>query len=229
MSPTFVNLPQHIAITMDGNGRWAAARGVARAAGHKAGLKPVRMCVEECTRLAVPALTLFAFSSENWGRPAEEVGSLMSLFVEALDREILCVFQAQAGDVALRGLAAERHGAVDPDTDLGRMQPCKVAAEPGGNFNDDCQLPAFHPLLDLGGGADRRLFREITGAREILDQSVALRRLILVEGRKFLRSQRRLNLIDDAVEPDEQFCLVFDPGLIMVANGFGKGRHGYGF
>ena len=88
MSPTFVNLPQHIAITMDGNGRWAAARGVARAAGHKAGLKPVRMCVEECTRLAVPALTLFAFSSENWGRPAEEVGSLMSLFVEALDREL---------------------------------------------------------------------------------------------------------------------------------------------
>jgi hypothetical protein len=51
----------------------------------------------------------------------------------------------------------------------------------------------------------------------------------LVEGRKFLRSQRRLNLIDDAVEPGEQFCLVFDPGLIMVANGFGKGRHGYGF
>ena len=82
------NLPRHIAITMDGNGRWAAARGVARAAGHKAGLKPVRMCVEECTRLSVEALTLFAFSSENWGRPADEVGSLMSLFLEALDREI---------------------------------------------------------------------------------------------------------------------------------------------
>jgi undecaprenyl diphosphate synthase len=82
------NLPRHIAITMDGNGRWAAARGVARAAGHKAGLKPVRMCVEECTRLEVEALTLFAFSSENWGRPVEEVGSLMSLFLEALEREI---------------------------------------------------------------------------------------------------------------------------------------------
>jgi undecaprenyl diphosphate synthase len=82
------NLPRHIAITMDGNGRWAAARGVARAAGHKAGLKPVRLCVEECTRLGVEALTLFAFSSENWGRPADEVGSLMSLFLEALDREI---------------------------------------------------------------------------------------------------------------------------------------------
>jgi undecaprenyl diphosphate synthase len=88
MAPTSANLPQHIAITMDGNGRWAAARGVARAAGHKAGLKPVRLCVEECTRLGVEALTLFAFSSENWRRPADEVGSLMSLFVEALDREV---------------------------------------------------------------------------------------------------------------------------------------------
>jgi len=88
MAPTFLKLPKHIAITMDGNGRWAAARGVARAAGHKAGLKPVRMCVEECTRLEIPALTLFAFSSENWRRPADEVGSLMSLFIEALDREV---------------------------------------------------------------------------------------------------------------------------------------------
>ncbi|MGO9803629.1 MAG: polyprenyl diphosphate synthase [Steroidobacteraceae bacterium] len=81
-------LPRHIAITMDGNGRWAAARGMARAAGHRAGLKPVRLCVEECTRRGIGALTLFAFSSENWGRPAEEVGSLMSLFLEALDREV---------------------------------------------------------------------------------------------------------------------------------------------
>jgi undecaprenyl diphosphate synthase len=88
MAQARANLPRHIAITMDGNGRWAAARGVARAAGHKAGLKPVRMCVEECTRLGVEALTLFAFSSENWGRPADEVGSLMSLFLEALEREV---------------------------------------------------------------------------------------------------------------------------------------------
>src|SRR5215470_1253664 len=81
-------LPRHVAITMDGNGRWAAARGLARSAGHKAGLTPVRMCIEECTRRGVEALTLFAFSSENWGRPAEEVGNLMGLFLEAIDREI---------------------------------------------------------------------------------------------------------------------------------------------
>ncbi|MBV8496060.1 MAG: di-trans,poly-cis-decaprenylcistransferase [Gammaproteobacteria bacterium] len=82
------SLPRHIAITMDGNGRWAAARGLPRIAGHKAGLQPVRMVIEECSRRGVPALTLFAFSSENWRRPAEEVGSLMTLFIDALDREI---------------------------------------------------------------------------------------------------------------------------------------------
>ncbi|MBS0366572.1 MAG: di-trans,poly-cis-decaprenylcistransferase [Proteobacteria bacterium] len=81
-------LPRHVAITMDGNGRWAAARGAPRTAGHKAGLEAVRLCIKECSRLKIEALTLFAFSSENWRRPAEEVTTLMSLFVEALDREL---------------------------------------------------------------------------------------------------------------------------------------------
>jgi len=81
-------LPRHVAITMDGNGRWAAERGLARSAGHKAGLEPVRLCVRECARLGIEALTLFAFSSENWSRPAEEVASLMGLFLEAIDREV---------------------------------------------------------------------------------------------------------------------------------------------
>lgn len=81
-------LPRHIAITMDGNGRWAAARGLARSSGHEAGLAPVRLCVEECSRLEIEALTLFVFSSENWSRPADEVASLMGLFVSAIDREV---------------------------------------------------------------------------------------------------------------------------------------------
>ena len=83
---------------------------------------------------------------------------------EALDDEILRISQAQAGDVALRGFAAERDGAVDPDGDLGRMQACKIAPEAGGNFNGDCQLAAFQPLLHLRRGADRTLFGEITRA-----------------------------------------------------------------
>jgi undecaprenyl diphosphate synthase len=81
-------VPRHIAIIMDGNGRWAEARGMPRHAGHKEGVRPVRMCVEECARRGIAALTLFAFSSENWQRPAIEVGSLMQLFLDALDREI---------------------------------------------------------------------------------------------------------------------------------------------
>jgi len=73
---------------MDGNGRWAAARGLPRVAGHKSGLTAVRMSIQECAKRKVGALTLFAFSSENWQRPADEVSSLMGLFFEALEREI---------------------------------------------------------------------------------------------------------------------------------------------
>jgi len=80
--------PRHVAVIMDGNGRWARQQGRERTAGHQAGIAPVRMCIEECIRHGVGALTLFAFSSENWQRPAAEVSTLMGLFVEALDREV---------------------------------------------------------------------------------------------------------------------------------------------
>jgi undecaprenyl diphosphate synthase len=83
-----VAIPKHIAIVMDGNGRWAQARGEPRTAGHRAGIEPVRMCIRECAERGVEALTLFAFSSENWRRPETEVTTLMSLFVEMLDREV---------------------------------------------------------------------------------------------------------------------------------------------
>jgi undecaprenyl diphosphate synthase len=73
---------------MDGNGRWATARAEPRHAGHRAGAKAVRRTVEHAARRGISWLTLFAFSSENWRRPADEVGSLMSLFLEALQREI---------------------------------------------------------------------------------------------------------------------------------------------
>lgn len=81
-------MPRHVAVIMDGNGRWAAARGQPRHAGHRAGVKAVRATVEGCAQRGVEVLTLFAFSSENWSRPAEEVSGLMRLFVEALERQI---------------------------------------------------------------------------------------------------------------------------------------------
>jgi undecaprenyl diphosphate synthase len=80
--------PQHVAIIMDGNGRWARARGFPRAAGHRASVKVVRKIVEQCARRNVEYLTLFAFSSENWRRPPDEVGMLMSLFLDVLQREV---------------------------------------------------------------------------------------------------------------------------------------------
>jgi len=80
--------PRHVAVIMDGNGRWASRRKLPRHLGHRAGVKAVRATVEGCARRGVEALTLFAFSSENWLRPAEEVARLMELFVEAIEREV---------------------------------------------------------------------------------------------------------------------------------------------
>ncbi|MEQ1620356.1 MAG: isoprenyl transferase [Methylococcales bacterium] len=82
------NMPRHIAIIMDGNGRWAQKRLMPRAFGHQAGVKTVRKIVEYCANNNVEVLTLFAFSSENWRRPEEEVSLLMSLFMLTLQREI---------------------------------------------------------------------------------------------------------------------------------------------
>jgi undecaprenyl diphosphate synthase len=80
--------PQHVAIIMDGNGRWARSRGLPRAAGHRGSIKVVRRIVEECARRKVRYLSLFAFSSENWRRPPDEVGMLMKLFLDSLEREV---------------------------------------------------------------------------------------------------------------------------------------------
>ena len=81
-------LPQHIAIIMDGNGRWAKHRGKKRVFGHQQGVKAVQKIVEEAARLKVPYLTLFAFSTENWNRPKEEIGTLMKLLVRSLREEL---------------------------------------------------------------------------------------------------------------------------------------------
>src|SRR6188472_31443 len=81
-------VPRHIAVIMDGNGRWAERRRRPRAVGHRAGARAVNNCIDFCIEHGIGALTLFAFSSENWGRPQEEVGALMKLFLNALDREV---------------------------------------------------------------------------------------------------------------------------------------------
>jgi undecaprenyl diphosphate synthase len=123
-------LPRHVAITMDGNGRWATAHGVPRAAGHRAGLEPTRMAIRECARRGISALTLFAFSSENWNRPADEVSSLMTLFVDSLDREI---DELHANRVRVRFIGDRKLLAV-------RLQTRIAAAEQRTGANDGLRL-----------------------------------------------------------------------------------------
>lgn len=91
--PSAAEIPRHIAVIMDGNGRWARKRFLPRVAGHKRGVETVRDLVKYCAGLKVEYLTLFAFSSENWRRPAEEVSFLMGLFMQALKREVTKLHQ----------------------------------------------------------------------------------------------------------------------------------------
>jgi len=88
MSNPSAVVPHHIAIVMDGNGRWATRRFLPRVAGHKQGVESLRRCVKACADRGVGVLTVFAFSSENWNRPVEEVSGLMDLMVIALGREV---------------------------------------------------------------------------------------------------------------------------------------------
>lgn len=185
-------VPRHIAITMDGNGRWAAGRGLPRPAGHRAGLKPVRMCIEECARRGVEALTLFAFSSENWGRPADEVGSLMGLFIEALERE---VEELHEKGVRLRfigerrNLAVRLQGRIAAAEELTRSNPglkLQVAVSYGGRWDiiqatqrlaSECSSGALRPeeiseerfasRLALGGVPDAELLIRTGGEYRI--------------------------------------------------------------
>jgi undecaprenyl diphosphate synthase len=82
------NIPRHIAIIMDGNGRWAKSRGMPRLAGHRAGVENLRRVIEGCVEFGVPILTIYAFSTENWERPQDEIKGLMAILEEVIDREL---------------------------------------------------------------------------------------------------------------------------------------------
>jgi undecaprenyl diphosphate synthase len=81
-------VPKHIAVIMDGNGRWAASRGLPRMAGHKAGTENLRRIIRACVKYSIPYLTFYAFSTENWGRPTDEVQGLMQILEDVIDREL---------------------------------------------------------------------------------------------------------------------------------------------
>jgi undecaprenyl diphosphate synthase len=152
--PEIGDIPRHVAIIMDGNGRWATQRHLPRAAGHVKGVERVREIVEACIRRDIGHLTLFAFSSENWRRPPDEVSLLMRLFIGALEREIARLVEAGVrlrviGDVArfeprLRELIERAQHETAP----GRRLVLTVAANYGGRWdilNAVRRLVANHP------------------------------------------------------------------------------------
>lgn len=184
--------PQHVAIIMDGNGRWARSRGMPRFAGHRASVKVVRKVVEECAERGVRFLTLFAFSSENWQRPPDEVGMLMKLFFDALVREVADLHRNQVrlrfiGDRASLGsefkqriLEAETLTAGNAGLNLvvavdygGRwdiLQACKSLAadvEAGTMTSADISQSAIAERLALGGIPDPDLLIRTGGEQRI--------------------------------------------------------------
>jgi undecaprenyl diphosphate synthase len=134
-------LPEHIAIIMDGNGRWAQKRHMPRTMGHAKGATGVKALVEHCAKLGVKCLTLFAFSTENWSRPADEVSTLMGLFVQYLEKEMGDLAAAGVrlkviGDVA--GFPAElqtRIHAAEATTQRNQAITLCVAANYGGQWD----------------------------------------------------------------------------------------------
>jgi undecaprenyl diphosphate synthase len=185
-------LPRHVAIVMDGNGRWARAHGAVRADGHRAGVEPVRMAIQECVRHQIGALTLFAFSSENWGRPRDEVMSLMSLFVESLEAEIeelhrrgvrvRFIGEREELSARLRASMANSEGVTAANTALS----LQIALSYGGRSDivgaarrlaeqvechqlavSEVDEPTFAAALALGGMADPDLFIRTGGEQRI--------------------------------------------------------------
>lgn len=162
-------VPRHIAIIMDGNGRWATGRLLPRVAGHSKGVDAVRAVVEGCAKRGVEFLTLFAFSSENWRRPADEVSLLMRLFVTALEREVSklrangirlrVVGDLSAFDARLRELIAQAERSTAGNT---RMT-LTIAANYGGRWDI---LQATRALLaarpDLAGDPGRLREEDLT-------------------------------------------------------------------
>ena len=145
--------PRHLAVIMDGNGRWARSRGLPRQAGHKAGIKPVRSMVEYCAGHGVEVLTLFAFSSENWSRPREEVLGIMSVFVDALHREV-----AELHDNGIRLRFVGRLQLLDP-----ALQEAIKAAETRTRNNQRMNLVlavAYGGRWDIAHGA-QQLAKEV--------------------------------------------------------------------
>lgn len=178
-------VPEHIAIIMDGNGRWAEARGRARHAGHKAGVASVRSTIEECIRHGVRVLTLFAFSSENWRRPKTEVNLLMELFLSALQREVK---RMQTNDIQLRVIGdvsafpdklQQRIRESEKATRDNRRLILQIAANYGGRWDITQTVRRLANAVRDGdldpGDIDEKLFARTTTQGDLPDPDLFIR------------------------------------------------------
>ena len=154
--PAHTAVPRHVAVIMDGNGRWAASRKRPRAIGHRAGARAVNLCIDFCLDKGISVLTLFAFSSENWGRPQDEVGALMKLFLNALERE---VDELDRRGVQIRFIGErerfpaqirERMGAAETQTGANKRLVLAIAASYGGR--QDITQAARALALEVAAG-----------------------------------------------------------------------------
>ncbi|ALN58721.1 MULTISPECIES: polyprenyl diphosphate synthase [Lysobacter] len=167
-------IPRHLAVIMDGNGRWAERRRRPRIIGHRAGARAVNVCIDFCIERGVQALTLFAFSSENWGRPEDEVGGLMKLFLNALERE---VEELDRRGVRVRFIGErerfsdkirERMAAAERQTERNGALHLTIAASYGGRW--DIAQAARSLAQDVAAGrlAPQDIDERLLGARVCL-------------------------------------------------------------
>jgi undecaprenyl diphosphate synthase len=190
--PPTGTVPRHVAVIMDGNGRWAKRRGLPRIAGHRKGVEAVRELVRECGERGIAYLTLFAFSSENWRRPETEVRLLLELFLRALEKEVRKLHASQArfrviGDIGAFGpkIAARIREAEELTRDNKRLT-LTIAANYGGRWDvanacrelarraaageidpKDIKAESLEPYLSMAGIPEPDLFIRTGGEQRI--------------------------------------------------------------
>ncbi len=161
------NLPVHIGIIMDGNGRWAKKRGLPRLFGHRAGAENIHRVVEACADFGIKVLTVYAFSTENWGRPKDEVEGLMRLLQETLDREVPQMHE--------KGVRLWHSG------DLSRLSPkMQQAISEALELTKENDRIILNVALNYGGRAEiveavRKLIREGMRAEDVTEEAISAR------------------------------------------------------
>ena len=169
-------IPRHLAVIMDGNGRWAERRKRPRIIGHRAGARAVNVCIDFCIEQGVEALTLFAFSSENWGRPQDEVGALMKLFLNALDREV--------EELDRRGVRVRFIGERERFSTGIRERMASAEAQTAGNSRLDLVIAASYGGRQDIAQAARALAADVAAGRlraEDIDEAAVASKMALAD------------------------------------------------